>query len=304
MAVKTVQAIINGTTTTLTLNEETGLYEASLAAPSTSSYNVNTGHYYPVTIKATDDAGNTTTVSDTDATLGDSCKLEVTESTAPVITITSPTEGQCLTNSAPTIQWTVTDDDSGVDSDTISLTVDDDTAITSGITKATITNGYSCSYTLQTALDDGTHTVYIDASDNYGNAATQRTVNFTVDTIPPTLSVTSPTNNLATNETEIAVAGTTNDVTSNPVTVTVKVNDGDAEEVTVGSTGTFSMTVTLESGTNTITVTATDAAGKTSSVTRTVTLDATAPTISAVTISPNPVSTGEVLTISVSVTDS
>ena len=61
MSVKTVQAIINGQTYNLTLNRETGKYEATVTAPSKSSYNVNSGHYYPVTIKATDAAGNTTT---------------------------------------------------------------------------------------------------------------------------------------------------------------------------------------------------------------------------------------------------
>ena len=72
MAVRTVQAIINGVTTTLTLNSSTGKWEATVTAPSTSSYNNNDGHYYPVTIKATDEAGNATTKNDTDVTLGGS----------------------------------------------------------------------------------------------------------------------------------------------------------------------------------------------------------------------------------------
>lgn len=44
MAVKTVQAIVNGVTTNLTLNSSTGKYEATVAAPSISSYNQNSGH--------------------------------------------------------------------------------------------------------------------------------------------------------------------------------------------------------------------------------------------------------------------
>lgn len=91
MAVKTVQAIINGVTTTLTLNSGTGKWEATITAPSTSSYNNNDGHYFPVTIKATDEAGNVTTKNDTDATLGSSLQLHVKEKTAPAITITYPT---------------------------------------------------------------------------------------------------------------------------------------------------------------------------------------------------------------------
>lgn len=77
MAVKTVQAIINGVTTILTLNSSTGKYEATITAPSKSSYTINDGHYYPVTVKATDVAGNTTTKTDSDTTLGASLKLKV-----------------------------------------------------------------------------------------------------------------------------------------------------------------------------------------------------------------------------------
>ena len=51
MAVKTVQAVINGTTVTLTYNSSTGKYEATVTAPSKSSYNVNSGHYYPVLLR-------------------------------------------------------------------------------------------------------------------------------------------------------------------------------------------------------------------------------------------------------------
>ena len=43
MAVKTVQAIINGVTTILTLNSSTGKYEATITAPSKSSYTINDG---------------------------------------------------------------------------------------------------------------------------------------------------------------------------------------------------------------------------------------------------------------------
>ena len=82
MAVKTVQAIINGVTTTLTYNTASGKYGSYNHSPTKSSYNVNSGHYYPVTIKATDAAGNTTTKTDTDATLGDSLKLKVKEKNA------------------------------------------------------------------------------------------------------------------------------------------------------------------------------------------------------------------------------
>ena len=93
MAIKSVKSIVNGVTTTLT-------YES--------------GHYYGVQIIATDEAGNSTTVNQSDATLGSKLRLTVKEKTAPVITISAPTASQLLTSNQPTITFTVTDDDSGV----------------------------------------------------------------------------------------------------------------------------------------------------------------------------------------------
>ena len=297
MAVKTVQAIINGVTTTLTLNSSTGKYEATITAPSKSSYTINDGHYYPVTVKATDVAGNTTTKTDSDTTLGVSLKLKVKEKVAPAITITSPTAGSYITNNKPTIKWKVTDADSGVNPATIGITIDSGSKVTGdSITKTAVTGGYECTYTPTTALADGSHTIKIDASDFDGNAATQKTVTFKIDTVPPTLSITAPADKLVTNKTAV-----TNDATSSPVTVTVKLNSGTAETVTVGSDGTFSKALTLVTGTNTITVVAKDSAGKTTTVTRTVTVDTTAPVIKSVTI--NPVDCGKTYVISVEVTD-
>ena len=303
MAVKTVQAIVNGVTTTLTLNSGTGKWEATITAPPTSSYNNNDGHYYPVTVKATDEAGNITTKTDTDATLGESLKLRVKEKVAPIITITYPTASALITNNKPSIAWKVTDADSGVNSGSIKITIDSGSAIMAGITKTAITGGYQCTYTPTAALSDGSHTIKIDAADNDGNAATQKSVTFKIDTVPPTLSVTAPVNGLITNKAACTVTGTTNDITSSPVTVTVKLNSGSAEAVTVGADGSFSKALTPVSGGNTITVVATDSAGKSTTVTRTVTLDTVAPTIKAVTLTPNPVDAGKTYVISVEVTD-
>lgn len=296
MAVKTIQATLNGQTYNLTLNSSTGKYEATITAPSTSSYK-QSGHYYPMSISATDDAGNTTTVNTSTATIGDSLKLVVKETTAPTITVTSPTANQTLTNNKPSIAFTVTDSDSGVNSDTISVTIDG-TRYTSGITKTAITNGYSCTYVPGTALSDGSHSVVVSATDNDGNTKTTSAVSFKVDTVPPALSVTYPPEGFVTNQPTVTVTGTTNDATSSPVTLTIN-----GESVTVTSSGTFSHNVTLTSGTNTITVVATDAAGKSTTVTRTVTYNTSAPVISDVTITPNPVNTGSVFTISVTATD-
>lgn len=303
MAISTVKAIINGTPHDLSLNSESGYYEADITAPTETSYNNNSGHYFPITVKATDSAGNVTQVTDSDTTFGDTLKLRVKETVAPVITITSPTESEVTSNTTPTVNFTVTDNGSGVVSDSISINVDDTGEITSGIAKTAITNGYSCSYSIPNELSDGNHTVAVNASDNDGNSATERTVTFYVDATPPELSVSSPINNFVTNQSTVTVAGTTQDITSGIEKVTVKVNAGTEQEIEVNSDGSFSSGITLTEGANTIVIKSYDTGGLSSSVTRIVTLDIEAPVIEEISITPNPVSTGELIAISVKATD-
>lgn len=296
MAISTVKATINGETYTLTLDSSTGTYKATITAPTTSSYNNNSGHYYPVSITATDDAGNSTTVSDTVGSFNTNCQLKVLNTTAPTISLTYPSSGSTITTNGPTIKWTATDTDPGVDSSTAYITLDG-TKITTNITSTKTTNGYTFSYTAS-SLSDGDHTVAFGVSDLDGNAATLSAKTFTVDTVPPTLVISSPSDDIHTNVSTVTVSGTTNDETSSPVTITI---NGTA--VTVGSDGTFSKTVTLTEGTNTITIVATDSAGKTTTVTRTVTLNTSAPVFTSVTITPNPVDVGASYVIEVTVTD-
>lgn len=297
MSLSTVKATINGQTYNLTLNSSTGKYEAVITAPASSSYN-QSGHYYPVSVIATDKAGNSTTIDNTDATLGSKLQLIVKEKTPPVITITAPTASALIANNKPAITWTVTDDDSGVNSNSIGITIDSGSKVTSGITKTAISNGYKCTYTPTAALADGSHTIKVDASDNDGNAAEQKSVTFKVDTVPPTLSITSPADGLVTKASSVTVTGKTNDATSSPVTVTVN-----GTKVTIADDGTFTTSVSLKEGSNTITVIATDSAGQKTTVTRTVTMDTTAPVFKSVTVTPNPVDAGKTYTITVEVTD-
>lgn len=302
MAVKTVQAVINGQTYNLTRNSGTGKYEATITAPNKSSYG-QANHYYDVTIKATDDAGNVTTKNSSDATLGNSLKLYVKEKVAPTQTITYPTSSALITNNKPAITWEVKDNESGINPNSIGITINSGTKITSGITKTPITGGYRCSYTPASPLNEGSNVIKVDCADNDGNAATQVSVTFKVDTVPPTLNITSPVQGLITNKTTVTVKGTTNDATSSPVFVVLKVNNGEDISVTVGSDGSFTKDVTLVEGNNTIKIIATDSAKKQTTVTRTVELDTKPPVFGAVTLTPNPVDSGKTFVISVEVTD-
>lgn len=300
MAISQVRAKVNGTWYTLTLNSSTGKYEASITAPGATSYN-QSGGYYNVTVEATNTAGTKGTADGSSLT---GLRLVVRERVAPVITILSPSSGAYVTNSKQPVVFTVVDEDGGSGIDLNTLVVKQDgTAVGSGtIATTAITNGYSVTYTPASALADGSHTVTVDVKDHDGNAATQKSTTYKVDTVPPTLNITSPTDGLITASSALNIVGKTNDVTSSPVTVTIKLNGNDQGSVTVGSDGAFSKSVTLTEGSNTIEVTATDAAGKTSSVTRTVTLDTSVPKVVSASITPNPVDAGATMLISVEIT--
>lgn len=298
-AIQSVVATINGQQYTLNYNSSTGAYEASITAPSETSWNVNDGHYYPVTIKATDVSGNSTTINDSDAVFGEDLRLKVKEQVKPTIAFVSPTAGAGLTNSKPTFKVNVLDEGSGIDLSTFALKIDTNTVGISDCTYKEITNGYEVSYTPETALADGSHTITANVSDNDGNAATAASITIKVDTVPPTLSITSPADNSFTNDNACTVSGVTNDITSSPVTLAITLNGKDVGSVSVGTDGAFSKVLTLADGENTIVITATDALGKSTSVTRTVTLDTSAPKFTSVTIAPNPVNAGATYTISV-----
>ena len=304
MAIDTVKVTVNGTTVTATSNGN-GTYTATLAAPNRTSYNVNSGHYYPITVVATNKAGTATTVNDQTATLGTSLRLRVLEKTAPTITMSSPTASQYFGTATPEIKFNLTDEanGSGIAISTLKITVDSKvyTNTTSGVTATTITNGYSVTC-VPTALTDGTHTVKVEVQDNDGNSATSSTISFITDTIAPTLNVTNPAaNGIYVSNSALTVTGTTSDSTSGVPTIKITLNGTDQGSVTVSS-GSFSKGVTLVNGSNTIVVTATDKAGRVTTITRTITLDTSSPVIASVVIDPNPVNVGSNYVVTISVT--
>lgn len=297
MAIETVRAKLNGTWHTLTYNSSKNAWEATVTAPGATSYH-QSGGYYNVEVEATNDAGTTGTASGSNLT---GLRLVVKERVAPVITILSPSSGAYVTNSKQPVVFTVVDEPGGSGVDLTSLVVKlDGTAVASNtISTTAITNGYSVTYTPASAVRDGSHTVTVTVSDNDGNAATAKSTTFTVDTVPPTLNVSAPAEGISVNTQSLTVAGTTNDSTSSPVTIRITLNGTDQGNVSVGANGSFSKTISLAEGNNSIVITATDAAGKTSSVTRTVKLDTSVPSIQSATITPNPADAGATVVISV-----
>lgn len=295
MAIKQVRVQINGIWTTLTYNATSKAYEATITAPSVTSFNL-ANKYYPVTVEATNTVGTKTTVSDA---------LYVAERIEPTITIVTPTSGARVTNNKQGVVFKVVDETSGsgVDPGTIEVYMDGQQQLESTYEVAAITNGYQCTFIPPQALSDGTHTFSAKASDNDGNAADERFVSFTVDTVAPTLNITSPAEGFATSATSVVVAGTTNDTTSSPVTLTQALDGGTPQAVTVGSNGSFTKTWSgLTHGAHKVVIVAKDAAGKTTTITRNFTIDTSQPVISSVTITPQYADAGTTVTIKVVVT--
>ncbi len=302
--IQSVKAVINGITHALIFNENTGKWEASIPAGAASSFNSD-GGVFNVQLTAENSAGSSFTIDKTHASFGSALALKVIEKQPPVITIISPGTGAYITTATPTIKFKVLDNsignggDSGVNLDNIDVRIDGD-SVSDEITHEAIEGGYEFTCRLS-ALSEGNHILTIAAADNDGNNAAETSAEFKVDTVPPTLDITAPVDNAVYNTASIAVSGSTNDTTSTPVTVTVKVDDSEEITAQIGSDGSFSATVELAEGDNTIVITATDSAGKSSSITRTVTLDTTLPQFISVSLTPNPVDAGATLTLAVEV---
>jgi RHS repeat-associated protein len=103
------------------------------------------------------------------------------------------------------------------------------------------------------------------ATDAAGNS-TSTSVTIKLDKTPPSIAITSPANGATVTASSLSVTGTVSDALSGVATVTCN-----GSPATVQS-GSFSCSLTLTSGTNTITPQATDVAGNTSSTSENITL--------------------------------
>lgn len=218
---------------------------------------------HTVDITATDVSGNTAT---------DSVTFEI-DSSFPELEIVSPPDRGFTNQSAPTITGTADPDA------TIEITVD-------GVVVGTATADGSgeWSLTLTEPLADGEHTVIASTQNAAGATATDRHT-FTVDTVPPALAVTSPEEGETVTDTTPAIRGT-----GEPGAVVEVVVDGSLiGTVIVAEDGTWTFTPAdpLTNGDHTVVVTATDAAGNSTTVERELTIDAGAePSVAVAILSP------------------
>ncbi|RKH96059.1 RHS repeat-associated core domain-containing protein [Corallococcus sp. AB038B] len=131
--------------------------------------------------------------------------------------------------------------------------------------------GEDGNHRLTVPLSENSNVLQVVAYDERGSSTTL-TVHLVRDTVDPTLDVTSPADHAIVSAEAITVSGTVQDAT--PVTLTVN-----SQAVTPDAQGAFSTQVSLANGINTVTVTATDAAGNFKSISRTVTRSSALPTL-------------------------
>ncbi len=127
-------------------------------------------------------------------------------------------------------------------------------------------------------LTEGSNTITIDATDKAGNVAVE-TRTITLDRYKPPFTVLEPSDGLVVTTTLVTVTGDAELGTMLSISVFGPGEDIIDETVVLGIDGTFSHEVELVDGKNVIVVSGIDEAGNVGSVSRTVTVDTTAPNL-------------------------
>ncbi len=175
---------------------------------------------------------------------------------APVsVEITSPADQALLNSSSPQVSGTISSSVTSVDVSGFPATI-------SGTT-----------YTVTVNLADGPNTLVATAQNALGDTSTF-SIEVVVDTLPPVFTLDSPVDQTLVRQSSVFVSGTVSDPTA---TVTVS---GLPATLTPGG---FQVEAPLQEGANTLTVTATDPAGNTTTFSVQVGSDTVAPQIAIVT---------------------
>ncbi len=191
-------------------------------------------------------------------------RMVTLDTTAPVVTIETPTSGSAVNTPLRQVSGTV--NDPGVT--TVLLTLN-------GAPQSVTVSGGR--FSKNVTLAPGTNTITVRATDGAGNTSPASPVTITLDTSKPLVTITTPANKLLTNTAGQTVSGTVSDPSITTVTLYLR---GSAEAISVSPDGGFNKMVTLTTGANTIEVRATDTAGNTgTSGEVSATLDNTAPVV-------------------------
>ncbi|MEM3609584.1 MAG: hypothetical protein QW076_01590 [Candidatus Anstonellales archaeon] len=160
-----------------------------------------------ITITVTDAAGNSRTEA----------RSFGIDTVVPSISISSPPNGSLHGNSNVAIQFNVNDDLSAINQCWWSND--------SGATNTTVSCGSGSGTITGVNWPDGVNNVILYVNDNAGNI-NRAAVQFTVDTTPPIVTITSPTNNSYIDKSSINITFVANDATSNLVQCKYSINSG------------------------------------------------------------------------------
>lgn len=185
----------------------------------------------------------------------------VIDTTPPVLTISTLSDGAYTNSDTLNIAGTVTDN-SGL------------AGITVNNTGIQVNPDGSFSYVL--LLKNGINNIAVAATDSVGNMAVD-TRAVTLDQTAPVLTVTTPADNSKTGKMLLEVSG----VVDKTASVTVRIRDVVQSALMDG--GSFSATLVLEPGYNTIEITAVDLAGNRTSSKRTLVFDDQVPSLAVTT---------------------
>ncbi len=201
------------------------------------------------------------------------------------VTVTTPSDaapptGSLTINSgAPYSPWTAVTlslaatDNVGVTGYYVSMSATPPAATAAGWVAVTSTTSFASNVPYTLPSGDGTKTVYAWYEDAAGNVSATASASISLAQTLPTLSITSPTSasTYRTNSSPLSLAGTAADNVG--VTSVTWANSQGGSGTASGTTNWTASGITLQSGTNVITVTAQDAAGNKGTATLTVTYD-------------------------------
>jgi methionine-rich copper-binding protein CopC len=194
--------------------------------------------------------------------------ITVKDGIPPVVTALSP-QPDTAHNSTLAIVVIAADEASGMDN--VEFQVDDGAWNVLPVENPA-TGRYATAWT-PLATDNGRHTVRFRGNDLAGNASAPVPVTFTIDTVPPLLTISTLGDGAYTSNDILNIAGTVHD---NLGGGELKIND---VTVPVNADGSFSYAFVLQSGANTVTTVADDLAKNRALDERTITMDQSAPVL-------------------------
>ncbi len=218
-----------------------------------------------ITYRARTLGTNFTIRSDSDLNnAGSTPTVVVVAGQPPAVSIRNPLDGTVINNNRPELSGDATP------GTTVTVTLNGGAPVT---VQADNTGAWR--YPVPSALADGMQTVTATVMNN-GESATA-TSTFTVDTMAPTIVITSPSDGATTNDNRPTIRGT-----SEPgATITIVIDGGEPATVRADAAGSWSYqpAMALSTGSHQVQATARDAAGNTASTSSNFTINPMAPTL-------------------------